>query len=159
MGCRRLFSNISSTFSLSDQFRSVLLTEVLLRACMDYFYIYIYIYIWENQISVEATDTEFVHGGLSGISCYLIPKFWFQYFFDNCSLLVELFTYQDITAHVGLNTIQILCTLENTSELDIGLYKKLNNRYLKLNERDKSKYYLSCSGVFFFFFFPYKISV
>ena len=93
------------------------------------------------------------YGTGSWISCYLIPKFLFQYFFDNCSLLVELFTYQDITAHVGLNTIQILCTLENTSELDIGLYKKLNNRYLKLNERDKSIFYLSCSGVFFFFFF------
>ena len=95
-------------------------------------------------------------GTRSWIRCYLIPKFLFQYFFDNCSLLVELFTYQDITAHVGLNTIQILCTLENTSELDIGLYKKLNNRYLKLNERDKSKFYLSCSGVFFFFFFSIR---
>ena len=90
-----------------------------------------------------------------GLVVILSQNFCFSIFFDNCSLLVELFTYQDITAHVGLNTIQILCTLENTSELDIGLYKKLNNRYLKLNERDKSKFYLSCSGVFFF----YKISV
>lgn len=60
--------NISS--KLSDQFRSALSSKVLLRACMDC----LYIYGWENQISVEATDTEFARGGLRVGLVVILPK-------------------------------------------------------------------------------------